>query len=59
MEKAIIFKKYKRKDSNSNNKEMSRELKIDFFWTDDEIQFLLSLANSSFGCYCCRSALLV
>ena len=37
MEKTIICKKYKRKDSNSNNKEMSRELKIDFFWTDDEI----------------------
>ena len=35
---------------------MSRELKIDFFWTDDEIQFLDSLANSNFGCYCGRFA---
>ena len=30
-----------------------------FFWTDDEIQFLDSLANSNFGCYCSRSASLI
>ena len=30
-----------------------------FLWTDDEIQFLDSLANSNFGCYCSRSASLI
>ena len=32
-------------------KKMSKESKNDFFWTDDEIQFLLSSVNSNFGCY--------
>ena len=52
-------KKNKRKYSNSNNKRMSKVLKIDFVLSDDEIQFLHSLANSNFGCYCSRSALLI
>ena len=30
-----------------------------FFLANDETQFLRSLANSNFGCYCSRSALLV
>ena len=30
-----------------------------FLWADDEIQFLDSLANSNFGCYCSRSASLI
>ena len=44
------LKKNKRKYSNSNNKRMSKVLKIDFVLSDDEIQFLHSLANSNFGC---------
>ena len=43
-------KKNKRKYSNSNNKRMSKVLKIDSVLSDDEIQFLHSLANSNFGC---------
>ena len=43
-------KKNKRNYSNSNNKRMSKVLKIDFILSDDEIQFLHSLANSNFGC---------
>ena len=45
MEKTIP-KQYNRKINNSNNKKMSRESRsrFDFFWTDDEIQFLLSSA---------------
>ena len=35
---------------------MSKALKIDFVLSDDEIQFLHSLANSNFDCYCSRSA---
>ena len=30
------LKKYKRNCSNSNDKKMSKEIKIDFFWIDDE-----------------------
>ena len=30
-----------------------------FFWTDDETQFLNSLADSNFGCYCGRSTSLI
>ena len=40
-------------------KKMLKELKIDFFWTDDEVQFLLSLANSNFGGNCGRSTFLI
>ena len=43
MEKATIWEKYKRKFSNGNKK-TSKEPKINFFKTDDEIQFLLSSA---------------
>ena len=53
------LKENKRKYSNSNNKRMSKVLKIDFLLSDDEIQFLHSLADSSFGCYRSRSALLI
>ena len=53
------LKKNKRKYSNSNNKRMSKVLKIDFVLSDDEIQFLHSLANSNCACYCSRSALLI
>ena len=53
------LKKNKRKYSNSNNKRMSKVLKIDFVLTDDEKPFLHSLADSIFGCYCSRSALLI
>ena len=52
-------RKSKRKYSNSNNKRMSKVSKIDFVLSDDEIQFLHSLANSNFGCYCGRLALLI
>ena len=45
----------KRKYSNSNNKKLSKALKIDFVLSDDEIQFLHSLANSNVGCYCSKS----
>ena len=38
---------------------MSKVLKIDSVLSDGEIQFLRSLANSNFGCYCSRSALLI
>ena len=38
---------------------MLKELKIDFFWTDDEVQFLLSLANSNFGGNCGWSTFLI
>ena len=53
------LKKNKRKYSNSNNKRMSKVLKIDFVLSDDEIQFLHSLATSNVDCYCSRSALLI
>ena len=53
------LKKNKRKYSNSNNKRMSKVLKIDFVLSDDEINFRHSLAISNFGCYCSRSALLI
>ena len=60
MEKTSIRKKKnKRNYSNSNNKRMSKVLKIDFVLSDDEIQFLHSLANSNCACYCSRSALLI
>ena len=49
----------KRTYSNSNNKIISEVLNIDFVLSDDEIQFLCSLANSNFGYYCSRSALLI
>ena len=49
----------KRTYSNSNNKIISEVLKFDFVLSDDEIQFLRSLANSNFGYYCSRSALLI
>ena len=52
-------KKNKRRNGNSNNKRMSKVWKIDLVLSDDEIQFLHSLANSNFGCYCSRPALLV
>ena len=51
--------KNKRKYINSNNKRMSKVLKNDFVLSDDEIQLLNSLANSNFGCYCSRFALLI
>ena len=54
-----LKKKNKRKYSNSNNKSMSKVLKIDFVLIDDEIQFLHSLADSNFGCYYSRLALLI
>ena len=50
------LKKKKRKYSNSNNKGMSKVLKIDFVLSNHEIQFLHPLANSNFGCYCSRLA---
>ena len=53
------LKKNKRKYSNSNNKRMSKVLKIDFVLSDDETQFLHSLADSIFGWDCSRSALLI
>ena len=65
MEKKQLFekkknkKKNKRKYSNSNNRRTSKLSKIDFFLSDDEIQFLHWLANSNFGCYCGRLALLI
>ena len=40
MEKTTISKKYKRKFSNSSNRKMSTDSKIDFFLTE-EIQFLI------------------
>ena len=49
-------KKTREKYSNSNNKRMLKVLKIDFILSDDEIQFLQSLANSNVDCYCSRSA---
>ena len=52
------LKKNKRKYSN-RNKRMSKVLKIDFVLSDDEIQALHSVANSNFGYYCSRFALLV
>ena len=41
-----IPKQYNRKINNGNKKKMSKESRsiFDFFWTDDEIQFLLSSA---------------
>ena len=65
MEKHIVFDEKqprettKRIYSNSNNKRMSKALKIDFVLSDDEIQIFHSLANSNFGCYCSRSKLLI
>ena len=53
------LKKNKRNYSNSNNKRMSKVLKIDFVLSDDEIQFLHSLANSNVDCYCSSFALLM
>ena len=50
------LKKNKRQYSSSNDKRMSKVLKINFVLSNDEIQFLHSLANSSFGCYCSRSS---
>ena len=44
----------KRKYSNSNNKKLSKALKIDFVLSDDEIRFLHSFSNSNFGCYCSK-----
>ena len=52
-------KQNKRKYINGNNKRMSKVLKTDFVLSDDEIQLLRLLANSSFGCYCSRSALFI
>ena len=46
--------KKKRKYSNSNNKGMSKVLKIDFVLSNHEIQFLHPLVNSKFLCYCSR-----
>ena len=59
MRKQPSEKKTREKYSNSNNKRMSKVLKIDFVLSDDEIQFLHSLANSNVDCYCSRSALLI
>ena len=44
--KKIIPKQYKRKINNSNDKKMPKESRsgFDYFWRDDEIQFLLSSA---------------
>ena len=50
------LKKQERVNNNSNNKRMSKVLKINLVLSDDEIQFLHSLDNSNFGCYCSRSA---
>ena len=50
MEKTTIWKKNKRKYINSNNKTMSKVLKVDFVLSGDEIQSLHSLANSNSGC---------
>ena len=52
-------KKNKKKYIHSYNKRMSEVLKIDFVLRDDEIQFFHSLANSNFGYYCSRLALLI
>ena len=43
-------KKNKRKYNNSNNKTMSKVLKVDFVLSGDEIQSLHSLANPNSGC---------
>ena len=53
------LKKNPEKYSNSNNKRMSKVLKIDFVLSEEEIQFLHSLANLNVACYCSRSALLI
>ena len=53
------LKKTRVKYGNSKNKRMLEVLKIDFVLSDDEIQFLHSLANSNVDCYCSRSALLM
>ena len=50
MEKTTIWKKNKRKYNNSNNKTMSKVLKVDFVLSGDEIQSLHSLANPNSGC---------
>ena len=42
--------KNKRKYNNSNNKAISKVLKVDFVLSGDEIQSLHSLANSNSGC---------
>ena len=47
--KTTIWKKHKRKCSDSNNKKMSIESKMDFFWTDDKIQVLLLSALHLFS----------
>ena len=41
MEKTTIFKKNKRRDSNSNNKTMSEVLKIDFLLSDVKYSFFI------------------
>ena len=41
MEKTTIFKKNKRRDSNSNNKTMSEVLKIDFVLSDVKYSFFI------------------
>ena len=58
-EKSNHMKKKREKVSNSNNKRMSKVLKIDFVLSDDKIQFLHSWANSNFGCYHDRPVLLI
>ena len=47
MEKTTIWKKKTRENTVIV---MSKVWKIDFVLSDDEIQFLHSLANSNFGC---------
>ena len=59
VKKQPFKEKSKRKYINSNNKRMSKVLKNDFVLSDDEIQLLNSLANSNFGCYYSRFALLI
>ena len=54
-----LKKKTRERYSNSNSKRMLKVLKIDFVLSDDEIQFLHSLANSNVNCCCSRSALLM
>ena len=53
------LKKNNRKYSNSNNKRMSKVLSIGFVLSDDKIRFPHLLADSNFGCYCGRFALLI
>ena len=52
-------KKTDKRTYSKSNKIISKVLKIDFVLSDEEMQFLRSWANSNFGYYCSRSALLI